>query len=162
MRERFARLAKAAPLVVDAIMRRGDVDSPPSYGIRHFLASVVTTLLDVSLFQILVWSETTPILWASGVSFCVALVTNYILASGYVYRHLVGTKVWSWPRFLAYSACALVSLGLTQLVIWLLAVRLGLYPLFAKMIAVAVLFFLNLWMARRILFNPGISPKERR
>lgn len=147
--------------VFDALLLSGDVDKATSRGIRQFFASGITTLTDITIFQTLLWTQLAGILQAAAVGFIAGIIMNYTLGSVYVFRHLTGQKVWDIRRFIVFVICALISLGLTQLIIYILAIRIGILPLAAKLVAVVTLFFWNMWMSRRVIFNPNTYKTRR-
>lgn len=145
--------------IFDSLMLRGDVDSVASVSVRQLLGSGVTTVFDVALFYALVRLQVLGILASAAVSFCFALVMNYLIASCYVFRHRAGGRVWQTGRFVLYCFAALASLALSQTIIWLLSVRLSLHPLLGKGTSVVALFFWNQWIARRVIFNGKVAEK---
>ena len=145
--------------MLDALLLRGDVDSIASVSVRQLLGSGVTTLVDVSLFYALTRMRVLGILSSAAVSFCFALVLNYLIASCYVFRHRAGGRVWRAGRFMLYCLAALISLALNQLIIWALSVRLSFHPLVGKIASVAALFFWNQWISRRVIFNGEMAEK---
>lgn len=145
--------------VADAALLRGDVDGVLSVSVRQFLGSGLTTAVDVGLYYSLIRFGGVGILKSAALSFCVAVVMNYVISSAYVFRHLAGKTLWRLDRFVRFFLCALISLGLNQAVIWLISVRLAFHPLVGKTTAVAFLFFWNQWISRRVIFNGKVAEK---
>ena len=148
-----------AARILEPLLLKGDVDSVASVSVRQLVGSGMTTVVDVALFYLLIRFQLVGILTAAALSFCCALVLNYAIASSYVFRHRTGGKIWRIDRFVLYALSALISLGINQAIIWLLSVRFSFHPLIGKFAAVAILFFWNQWISRRILFNGKMAEK---
>ena len=151
MGERMRSLFRA---VADSLLLRGDVGSIFSVSVRQFVGSGVSTVLDMASFQGLLWSGV-GIMTAATLAFMVGIVANYTIGSVYVFKFIAGDTVWSAKRFIVFCLCSLLTLGLNLAVIWLLSVRMGLLPIASKAISVLVLFFLNQWLSRKVVFVIG-------
>lgn len=148
--------------LLDPVFLRGNVDSVFSVSIRQFLASGAVTVIDVGLFYGLIRCAGLDILLSAAISFCLASTLNYFLGSLYVFRHRAGSRAWRADRFALYVVFALVSLGLTQAIVWCLSIRLSLHPLIGKLTAVFTLFFWNQWISKRVIFNGKMTAKTPR
>ena len=148
------RIRKAVKTTGDALLLKGAAESAVSTLIRQLAAGMATTLVDLTAFHILLSRAGTAILSASAISFCLALTINYLLGSRYVYRRADGSAhTISARSFFLYAATALISLGLTQAIVWLIAVRLGVWPISAKIAAVAAAFLWTFWASKNLIFT---------
>lgn len=116
------------------------------------LSGTVATGIDLAVFQLSLWAGW-AIPKAATISFCFAVVVNFILSRLYVYGNVDKQKHLARTQFIFFVLAAFVSLGLTQLMLLILAIHLGLLPILAKILAVPVVFIWTLLAGRYLVFS---------
>ena len=147
------RIRNAAKAISDALLLKVAAEGTFATVVRQVAAGLMATISDLTTFHFLLSQIGLAILPASVVSFCVGLSINYLLGGRYVYRRADGSaSALSAKSFFLYVGVALVSLGLTQAIVWLIAIRLGVWPLAAKFTAVPVVFLWTFWASKTLIF----------
>ena len=114
---------------------------------KFALTSLVATVIDYSLYLVLVYSLFTPLV-ANTIAYTIAVIINFALQKKFVFsmERKATTVFW-----LAVGVSA-VGLGLSNLIIWTLIQ----YPFFVKnqyatkLVATGLVFFWNFYMKRFI------------
>ena len=118
------------------------------YGISGFSATIVDFLILTILTE--VFGEDLLLVWTA-IAFLAGLLVTYILSTHWVFdsRHFKSKTV----EALIFLGIGLVGLGLTELLMWILADALGLFYLLAKLIASMLVFLWNFNAKKFILFR---------
>ncbi len=118
------------------------------YGISGFSATIVDFLILTILTE--VFGEDLLLVWTA-IAFLAGLLVTYILSTHWVFdsRHFKSKTV----EALIFLSIGLVGLGLTELLMWILADTLGLFYLLAKLIASMLVFLWNFNAKKFILFR---------
>ena len=90
-------------------------------------------------------------LYSSAISFTVSVAVNYWLCVAYVFRE-IGDQTPG--QMLMFGGSSLVGLGLNQICMWFLVEHAGIYYMFAKLVATAVVMVWNYVMKRKALQRP--------
>jgi putative flippase GtrA len=88
---------------------------------------------------------------SAAVGFTVGLLINYVISSTWVFAHRTVQN--RGVEFGIFAAIGLVGLGLNELGMWLLATRVGIYYLWAKLITTAVVYIWNFGARKVALFR---------
>lgn len=120
--------------------------------LKFAAVGAVVTSIDFATLNFLHLAIKMPVLGATALAFIIATIFSYFGNSRWTFgaRRLRGSDVYFKSAFVGFG-----GLLLTEIIMWALNVRLGLYYNFAKLIAVAVVFFWNYglshqWAYRRI------------
>ena len=118
----------------------------------YTLASGLALALDVSVLQLGLLAGASLAL-AAALGFLAGLVLIYGLSTRLVFRQrrLADTRL----EFACFAGIGLVGLALTEVLLWGLAVQVGLPPLPAKMITAVAVFLCNFLLRKRLLFTLG-------
>lgn len=88
---------------------------------------------------------------AASISFIAGLLVNYALSTFWVFHSSKLTN--RWHEFAIFSLIGLVGLGLTDLILWVLTSKLGLFYVLSKAIATMVVYFWNFGVRKKMIFN---------
>lgn len=88
--------------------------------------------------------------WASGISFTVSVVVNYLICVLWVFKGEKNTGVMATVVFIGSSV---VGLGLNQLFMWLFVDVCGIYYMVAKVIATLLVMIWNYIAKRKALYS---------
>jgi putative flippase GtrA len=120
--------------------------------IRYGLVAVVALAFDFGTYALLVrGSDVHPVL-AATIGFTLGLFVNYLLSILWVFKQRTRSKR---VEFITFFAVGLIGLGLTDLIIWVLAVEMHGDELIAKLVATAIVFFWNFGARKMLLFKSG-------
>ena len=135
--------------------------TPP--GIRQFLSYLicggVATLADMSVLFVFTKVLHLNYLIAAAVGFLIGVTTNYALNTALVFKSQGKVKK-------ELSLFALIGIGgllWTELVLWILVKKFGIYLMIAKAIAVILVLFWNFFMRKRFVFSsqPNLEDLEK-
>jgi putative flippase GtrA len=115
---------------------------------RYALVAAVGLIVDIGGLVLLKEVFGFNYLVAATISFCAAVLVNYVLSSLWIFESK-RAKVVEFGMFLIVGV---VGLGLNDLVLWLLTSKAGVYYLEAKLVATALVFFWNFFGRRALLF----------
>ena len=85
-------------------------------------------------------------LYSSAISFSVSVVVNYWLCIRFVFRE-IGRQ--NSRQVLLFAGSSLVGLGINQICMWFFVEKLGIYYMFAKILATLIVTFWNYVMKRK-------------
>lgn len=97
-------------------------------------------------------------LWASGISFTVSVVVNYLICVFWVFK---GAKNTGGRATFSFIASSVVGLGLNQLIMWVMVDILQVYYMLAKIVATGLVMVWNYIMKRRALYGKRETGAER-
>lgn len=130
----------------------GRTDNTIVQFIRYGMVAVVALAFDFGTYALLVrGADIHPVL-AATVGFTLGLFINYLLSIVWVFSKRTRSKR---VEILAFFVIGLVGLGLTDLIIWILAIELHWDELVAKLAATALVFFWNFGARKALLFKAG-------
>lgn len=109
--------------------------------IRFGFVGGSATLLDYGVMVLLKEALGLDYLTASGISFSVSVIYNYVLSIFWVFQ--VDKEKSSFVSFVIFLALSLVGLGLNQLLMWLLVSGAGIFYMVSKIAATAVVMIYN-------------------
>jgi putative flippase GtrA len=122
--------------------------------IRYGLVAVVALAFDFGTYALLVRAADLHPVLAATVGFTLGLFVNYLLSILWVFNARSRSKR---VELITFFAVGLVGLGLTDLIIWVLAVEMHGDELIAKLIATAIVFFWNFGARKVLLFKAGAT-----
>jgi len=120
----------------------------------YLIVGSVCFCIDIGGFLIILWLLSLPILIASALSFVISTVANYALCCAFVFRRGRFSRLEEMSRLLVVSV---IGLGLNSAMVWALAVRGGLDPAIAKVLAVFPVLAWNFLARRVIVFHAALS-----
>jgi len=115
--------------------------------LRYAVTGGIAAVVDASGFVLLV-SAKLSIVIASCLSFCIAALVNYNLTSQFVFNREATLH-----GFAPFVAAALIGLTVNVGVTFMGSSIVGLPPLAAKLMGIAVAFFVNFLINLRIVFH---------
>lgn len=116
---------------------------------RFLLVGGFCFLLEYSLLYGLTEYGGMPYLHSSAVAFCISLIVNYILCVTFVF-HAGHQTV---KQMVLFIATSLIGLGINQLTMWFFVEIAGIWYMFSKLIASAVVMVWNYFTKRFILYR---------
>lgn len=118
--------------------------------IRYGMVAVVALAFDFGTYAILVRGfDMHPVL-AATIGFSIGLCVNYLLSVLWVFSRRSRSRRVEMATFLVIG---LIGLGLTDLIIWILAIELHWDELLSKLAATGVVFFWNFGARKVLLFK---------
>lgn len=84
---------------------------------------------------------------AAAIAFILGLIANFVLSKLFVFTDQKKNKV---VEFISYGIIGVIGLGITELLMWLLTDKLGLYFIISKIITAVIVLIWN-YAARKIL-----------
>lgn len=112
----------------------------------------LNTAIDLGLFYLLTHFAGVPPLLANVVSFSTGAINSYLMNSRLIFRSESESRsAGSIARFAAVTIC---SLALSQLLLWA-ALRIGIVPLAAKIIATVLIFAFSFLATKYLVFGGG-------
>ncbi|WP_312914263.1 GtrA family protein [Stenotrophomonas sp.] len=118
---------------------------------RYFVASVIALAIDVAVLSVAMRLFNAPMGWAATLGFASGAVVAYALSTRWVFkaRSLAAAPL---IEFAVFAIIGIVGLGVTQFVLWLGVVKLGLLPELVKLAAAGATFVFNYLARRSLLF----------
>ena len=119
--------------------------------VRYGLVGASGVAVDLAVLAVLVEVAAVPLLIANVASFSVAVASNYALNARWTFRareqrpHVAGGAL--------FLLAALVGLAISEAGLWLLASRLGLFYVWAKLLLVIVVFGWNYTFNSAVTFR---------
>lgn len=125
--------------------------------INFGFVGIIATAVDYLLLWILKEYLNIDVMIASTISFSCSLILNYVLSMRFVFtdkREMSSNK-----QFSIFLVTALIGLGLNQLIMYALVEKLGVYYLFAKVVATGVVLVWN-FISRHLTLEKGGSIQD--
>ncbi len=144
--------AETLKFILDSFLSPSTHQSIRSQFLRQLLSGSAAAATDLSVFQCSLWLRA-PIWLAATLSFAFAVAVNFSITRRYVFRRAEKPVRQTQSQFLRYLLLALSSLGLTQLILFVFAVRMGFPPLPVKALAIPAIFFWNMLAYRYLVFK---------
>lgn len=85
--------------------------------------------------------------------FIVGLTLNYLISTKWVFNpdpSVKKSQTIKTEEFIGYAIIGIIGLGLTELIVWVFKIKLGVPPQWSKLVAVVIVFLWN-FIGRRIL-----------
>ncbi|MBO4475751.1 MAG: GtrA family protein [Bacteroidales bacterium] len=118
------------------------------YGISGFSATAVDFLILTVLTE--AFGEDLLLVWTA-IAFISGLAVTYLLSTHWVFdSHRFKSKA---AEALVFVLIGIVGLGLTELLMWLFAEKMGLFYLLSKLIASVLVFIWNFTAKKFIVFH---------
>ena len=116
--------------------------------VRFCLVGGSCFLLDYGLLYVLTEYGGINYLYSSGISFTTTVLINYWLCVVYVFH---GAKKQTKKQATIFIGSSIAGLAINQLCMWLLVDILGMYYMYAKLVATAVVTVWNYVMKRKAI-----------
>jgi putative flippase GtrA len=117
---------------------------------RYGFVSVLALVVDFGGLIILKEFAHLYYLIAATISFVAGLIVNYLISAFWVFHSSkLSNKT---HEFLLFALIGLVGLGLTDAILWALTSGLGLYYIYSKAIATAIVYFWNFGARKKFVF----------
>ena len=117
------------------------------YGIAGLTAATVDTGLLALLTEL--FGENLLLLWTA-IAFATGLATTYLLSIKWVFSNRTMNQT---AELLIFIFIGLVGLGLTELLVWVFAIKLDWHYLLAKITAATTVFIWNFTAKKLLLFR---------
>lgn len=88
---------------------------------------------------------------SAAIAFILGLIANYILSISWVFNKRTLDNIWS--EFTIFAVIGILGLGLNEIIIWFFTDYIGLFYLFSKIIAAALILFWNFFARKFTLFR---------
>jgi len=118
---------------------------------RYFAASLVALLIDVAMLSLCLRVLHLGLAWSATVGFVAGAIVAYVLSIRWVFRQRAFGHA-PWMEFLAFVGIGVAGLGITQLVLWIGVMQLGLLPEAVKLAAAGITFAFNYAVRKSLLF----------
>jgi putative flippase GtrA len=115
--------------------------------LQYAVTGGVAAIIDAGGFVLLITANLS-IVAAACLSFCIAALVNYVLASRFVFNHKANLF-----GFAQFMAGALVGLTVNVSITFMAMSMFGLSPLAAKLVGIAVAFIANFLINTHIVFR---------
>jgi putative flippase GtrA len=125
--------------------------------IRYGFVAVVALIFDFGTYALLVRAADMYPVLAATIGFTLGLFVNYLLSISWVFKDRTRSKR---VEFTTFFVIGLIGLGLTDIIIWVLAVEMHGDELIAKLVAAAIVFFWNFGARKILLFKGGSNAKS--
>ena len=119
--------------------------------IRFGVTGGVCFLVEFAALTALVELLRMPVLWATALAFLISVVVNYALCVKWVFTGAKGGSGRVQMQFLVTSG---MGLGLNELLMWLMNIRLGVQYQVAKVIATLIVMIWN-YVTKRLVLRGG-------
>lgn len=127
---------------------------------KYGVASVVALVVDFGALLILNHVFDVNYLVAATVAFLFGLIVNYAMSHNRVFTDPVLKN--KSTNFIAFGLIGVIGLLANDIIIWFAHDKVGLSVFFAKMIAVAVVFFWNFLARRQLLYRGHKSDNQNK
>ncbi len=125
--------------------------------VRQVMSGCVSALVDLSFFQIFLWMNLSIFLSAA-LSGGVAMVANYLITRWYVMAGVTQFKYGVGRQFSCYIFAFFGWLGITEVVLLVLASWMGMWPITAKVCALPIGFIWTFMCNRYLVFKGDDRP----
>jgi putative flippase GtrA len=116
--------------------------------ILYLFAGGTATIADITILFVLTHLLHINYLVAAAIGFLVGVVTNYFLNIALVFESTGKIK----REFSLFAIIGIGGLLWTELILWILVDNFGLYIMFSKLIAVALVLNWNFFMRKKFVF----------
>ena len=119
--------------------------------LRYGIAGLTAASIDTGLFALLteLFGEKLLLLWTA-IAFVAGLATTYLLSIKWVFSNrTMGQKA----EMLIFAVIGIIGLGLTELLVWVFAIKLDWHYLLAKITAATTVFIWNFSAKKLLLFR---------
>ena len=120
-------------------------------GMKYGITSVVALVVDFGTLLVLNHVFNVNYLVAATIAFLLGLIVNYAMSHNRVFTDPVLKN--KSTNFIAFGLIGVIGLFANDIIIWFAHDKVGLSVLFAKMVAVAVVFFWNFLARRQLLYR---------
>lgn len=146
------RQLRSRPISSDLLFPGRD-SSLFAQAVRQIINGVTTSVLDITIFQILIWGRVNIFL-AATISTLLGLVLNFSIARWYVFSAPQQLQVPAWKQFGRYLLTCVGSLGIIQAMLLIFASLLKFHPTVVKLMCLPVIYVYGLLISRRFVFKP--------
>lgn len=119
--------------------------------VRFGVTGGVCFLVEFAALTLLVELLHMPVLWATALAFLISVIVNYALCVKWVFT---GAKGGSGRVRLQFLMTSGMGLGLNELLMWLMNIRLGVQYQLAKVIATLIVMIWN-YVTKRLVLRGG-------
>lgn len=119
--------------------------------VRFGVTGGVCFLVEFAALTLLVELLHMPVLWATALAFLISVIVNYALCVKWVFT---GAKGGSGRVRLQFLVTSGMGLGLNELLMWLMNIRLGVQYQLAKVIATLIVMIWN-YVTKRLVLRGG-------
>lgn len=119
--------------------------------VRFGVTGGVCFLVEFAALTLLVELLHMPVLWATALAFLISVIVNYALCVKWVFT---GAKGGSGRVRLQFLVTSGMGLGLNELLMWLMNIRLGVQYQLAKVIATLMVMIWN-YVTKRLVLRGG-------
>ena len=119
--------------------------------LRYGIAGLTAASIDTGLLALLteLFGEKLLLLWTA-IAFVAGLATTYLLSIKWVFSNrTMGQKA----EMLIFAVIGIIGLGLTELLVWVFAIKLDWHYLLAKITAATTVFIWNFSAKKLLLFR---------
>jgi len=120
-------------------------------GFRSLIIAGIAFLCDFTLMVILTEIIDVPYLASATIGFTCGLFVNYILSVTWAFSERSHKS--PFKEFLIFLLIGIIGLLLLDFTIWFLTEKCGLFYIFSKLVATAIVFFWNFFLRKIILFS---------
>lgn len=132
------------------IVLKGRTDRTIVQFIRYGMVAVVALAFDFGTYALLVRVVDMHPVVAATIGFTLGLFVNYLLSILWVFNQRARSKR---VEMVTFMVIGLIGLGLTDILIWLMAIEWHFDELIAKLIATGIVFFWNFGARKVLLFK---------
>lgn len=119
--------------------------------LRYFAASGIALAADLGTLSFCLRWLDFSLGWSASIGFAAGALVAYLLSIRWVFRKRAFADAPA-VEFMAFVGIGIAGLGLTQLLLWLGAVKLQLVPELVKLAAAVVTFVFNYLVRKTLLF----------
>ncbi|HVI68886.1 MAG TPA: GtrA family protein [Magnetospirillaceae bacterium] len=138
---------------------KGRTDRTIVQFIRYGMVAVVALAFDFGTYAFLVRIADVHPVVAATIGFTLGLFVNYLLSILWVFNQRTRSKR---IEMMTFMVIGLIGLGLTDILIWLMAIEWHVDDLLAKLVATGIVFFWNFGARKILLFKvkPHVAKTE--
>jgi putative flippase GtrA len=134
------------------LLRPDKSDNIKGQAVRQIISGLTATLSDLAVFK-LGLTLGIKILIAALISAVVSTVVNFSITKYYVFGQINRQKKRTRTQFIIYIFTVLVSVGLTQLILFIFSIKFGFDPMLVKVAAVPFIYIWTVLSGKYIVFN---------
>lgn len=123
---------------------------------KFAVVGIANTVLDASLFLLLVYGLEVPPVAANLISYSAGMINSFVLNKNWTFSHTAGQGEPT-QQFVLFALLNLVGLAIATALVWWLAEPLG--PALAKGVAVGAVFAWNYSTSRFLIFRRRTGPQ---
>lgn len=118
---------------------------------RYGFVAAISLFCDFGTLVLLKQVAGMNYLIAAAIAFIFGLIVNYILSIFWVFtsRNVSNAKL----EFTIFAIIGVIGLGLTELILWILTSKLGLFYMLSKAVATMVVYFWNFFVRKYTLYR---------